>query len=97
MPLSRWSSPDRADSRGGPSALDYALFFEHADDDERELRRTPHAILVAQRVDVPPCSSARAVEPASAVRIGVAVTLGVVFNFVFAIRIARSAPHPHAG
>ena len=69
--------------------LDYALFFEHADDDEREQRRTLHAILV--------CSASTflvffllALSSLPVLRaIGVTVTLGVVFNFVFAILVSR--------
>lgn len=76
--------------------LDYALFFEHADDDEREQRRTLHAILV--------CSATTflvffllALSSLPVLRaIGVTVSLGVVFNFVFALAISRGprrSPH----
>lgn len=69
--------------------LDYALFFEHAEDDEREQRRTLHAILV--------CSASTflvflllALSSLPVLRaIGTTVTLGVAFNFVLALLLAR--------
>lgn len=69
--------------------LDYALFFEHAEDDEREQRRTLHAILV--------CSASTflvflllALSSLPVLRaIGSTVTLGVTFNFVLALLLAR--------
>ena len=69
--------------------LDYALFFEHATHDSRDLRRTLHALLV--------CSASTmvvfAVLAASSLPvlqgIGVTVTLGVVFNFLLALLFAR--------
>lgn len=69
--------------------LDYALFFEHAEGDEREQRRTLHAILV--------CSASTflvflllALSSLPVLRaIGTTVTLGVVFNFVLSLLLAR--------
>jgi len=69
--------------------LDYALFFEHVEDDEHEQRRTLHAILV--------CSASTflvflllALSSLPVLRaIGATVTLGVVFNFVLALLLAR--------
>lgn len=78
--------------------LDYALFFEHAEDDEREQRRTLHAILV--------CSASTflvffllALSSLPVLRaIGVTVTLGVAFNFVLAMLVSRPRRSvPHAG
>lgn len=71
--------------------LDYALFFEHAEDDEHEQRRTLHAILV--------CSASTflvflllALSSLPVLRaIGTTVTLGVAFNFVLSLLLAR--PH----
>lgn len=69
--------------------LDYALFFEHVEDDEHEQRRTLHAILV--------CSASTflvflllALSSLPVLRaIGVTVSLGVAFNFVLALLLAR--------
>ena len=72
--------------------LDYALFFEHAEDDAREQRRTLHAVLV--------CSASTllvffllALSSLPVLRaIGVTVSLGVVLNFVFALVVSRVRP-----
>lgn len=69
--------------------LDYALFFEHVEDDEHEQRRTLHAILV--------CSASTflvflllALSSLPVLRaIGTTVTLGVAFNFVLALLLTR--------
>ncbi|WP_257386488.1 MMPL family transporter [Tahibacter caeni] len=69
--------------------LDYALFFEHVEDDELEQRRTLHAILV--------CSASTflvflllALSSLPVLRaIGTTVTLGVAFNFVLALLLTR--------
>lgn len=69
--------------------LDYALFFEHVEDDEQEQRRTLHAILV--------CSASTflvflllALSSLPVLRaIGTTVTLGVAFNFVLALLLTR--------
>lgn len=73
--------------------LDYALFFEHVEDDEREQRRTLHAILV--------CSASTflvfallALSSLPVLRaIGTTVTLGVVFNFVLALLLTQPRRH----
>lgn len=82
--------------------LDYALFFEHVEDDEREQRRTLHAILV--------CSASTflvffllALSSLPVLRaIGITVSLGVAFNFVLALLLTRPRAEPpvldrHAG
>ncbi|MBL8299903.1 MAG: MMPL family transporter [Rhodanobacteraceae bacterium] len=69
--------------------LDYALFFEHVEDDEQEQRLTLHAILV--------CSASTffvflllALSSLPVLRaIGTTVTLGVAFNFVLALLFTR--------
>lgn len=69
--------------------LDYALFFEHVEDDELEQRRTLHAILV--------CSASTflvflllALSSLPVLRaIGTTVTLGVAFNFMLALLLTR--------
>jgi len=69
--------------------LDYALFFEHIEDDPAEQRRTLHSILV--------CSASTfivfALLAASSLpvlrAIGVTVALGVAFNFALALLTRR--------
>jgi len=69
--------------------LDYALFFEHVEDNELDQRRTLHAILV--------CSASTflvflllALSSLPVLRaIGTTVTLGVIFNFVLALLLTR--------
>lgn len=76
--------------------LDYALFFEHADDDASEQRRTLHAVLV--------CSASTflvflllALSALPVLRaIGMPVALGVAYNFVLALLIARRSEVAHA-
>ncbi|HSX58847.1 MAG TPA: MMPL family transporter [Tahibacter sp.] len=77
--------------------LDYALFFEHVEDDEHEQRRTLHAILV--------CSASTflvflllALSSLPVLRaIGTTVTLGVAFNFALALLLTRPRQEiPHA-
>jgi len=77
--------------------LDYALFFEHAEDDPDEQRRTLHALLV--------CSASTflvfvllAMSQLPVLRaIGLPVALGVAFNFVLALLITRRREADHAG
>ena len=77
--------------------LDYALFFEHAEDDPNEQRRTLHALLV--------CSASTflvflllAMSALPVLRaIGLPVALGVAFNFVLALLITRRREAHHAG
>ena len=69
--------------------LDYALFFEHAEDDPREQCRTLHALLVCAlstlMVFALLCFSSIPVLRA----IGITVTIGVVSNFVLALLLTR--------
>ncbi|UXI68705.1 MMPL family transporter [Tahibacter amnicola] len=77
--------------------LDYALFFEHVEDDEREQRRTLHAILV--------CSASTflvflllALSTLPVLRaIGVTVTIGVVSNFILALLLSGRQKVPSRG
>lgn len=70
--------------------LDYALFFERADDDPAEQARTLHAVLVCTvstlLVFALLASSSLPVLRA----IGLTVTLGVVSNFVLALLLSRT-------
>jgi predicted exporter len=71
--------------------LDYALFFEHAADDQAEQRRTLHAVLV--------CSASTlmvfallAISGLPVLRaIGLPVSIGVVANFGLALLLTRPA------
>jgi predicted exporter len=76
--------------------LDYALFFEHAEDDPDEQRRTLHALLVCSAstflVFVLLAMSALPVLRA----IGLPVALGVAFNFILALLITRRREADHA-
>lgn len=73
--------------------LDYALFFEHVEDDPAEQRRTFHSILV--------CSTSTfivfallAVSSLPVLRaIGVTVALGVAFNFLLSLLMTRRTAH----
>ena len=74
--------------------LDYALFFEHAADDEHDQRRTLHAVLVSS-ISTLMVFSLLALSDLPVLRaIGVTVTLGVVFNFVLALVFARERVVP---
>lgn len=69
--------------------LDYALFFEHAADDRAEQRRTLHAVLVCS-LSTLMVFALLALSDVPVLRaIGVTVTLGVIFNFVFALLLTR--------
>ncbi|HOV59164.1 MAG TPA: hypothetical protein PLN91_14895, partial [Rhodanobacteraceae bacterium] len=76
--------------------LDYALFFEHAEDDPAEQRRTLHALLV--------CSASTflvflllALSALPVLRaIGLPVTLGVALNFLLALLWTRRREVPRA-
>ncbi|HET7812059.1 MAG TPA: MMPL family transporter [Steroidobacteraceae bacterium] len=69
--------------------LDYALFFEHAADDDAEQQRTLHALLVcALSTLLVFALLAFSTVPVLAA-IGVTVSLGVVSNFVLALLLAR--------
>jgi predicted exporter len=71
--------------------LDYALFFEHASHDEREQRRTLHAVLVCS-LSTLMTFALLALSTTPVLRaIGLTVSLGVIFNFVFALLLTRPA------
>ncbi|MEO8671421.1 MAG: MMPL family transporter [Tahibacter sp.] len=83
--------------------LDYALFFEQVEEDEMEQRRTLHAVLVCS-VSTFLVFALLAASSLPVLRaIGTTVTLGVLFNFVLALLIARKPSavadgvHRHAG
>lgn len=72
--------------------LDYALFFEHAAADRAEQRRTLHAVLVCS-LSTLMVFALLALSDVPVLRaIGVTVTLGVIFNFVFALLLTRPLP-----
>ncbi len=72
--------------------LDYALFFEHASADRAEQRRTLHAVLACS-LSTLMVFALLALSDIPVLRaIGVTVTLGVVFNFVFALLLTRPPP-----
>ena len=69
--------------------LDYALFFEHAGDDRADQLRTLHALIVCSLTTLV-VFLLLALSSIPVLRaIGVTVTLGVVFNFVLALLVAR--------
>ncbi len=69
--------------------LDYALFFEHAGDDRADQLRTLHALIVCSLTTLV-VFFLLALSSIPVLRaIGVTVTLGVVFNFVLALLVAR--------
>ncbi len=70
--------------------LDYALFFEHAGDDRPDQLRTFHALIVCSLTTVL-VFFLLALSSIPVLRaIGLTVTLGVIFNFVLALWIARA-------
>ncbi|AKC88314.1 MMPL family transporter [Pseudoxanthomonas suwonensis] len=70
--------------------LDYALFFDHAGDDRDEQLRTLHAVIVCSLVTLL-VFSLLALSSIPVLRaIGGTVALGVLFNFVLALLIARA-------
>lgn len=76
--------------------LDYALFFEHAGDDRGEQLRTLHALLVCSAMTLL-VFSLLALSSIPVLRaIGSTVALGVVFNFVLGLLIARHPERPAA-
>ena len=76
--------------------LDYALFFDHAGDDRDEQLRTLHAVIVCSLTTLL-VFSLLALSSIPVLRaIGSTVALGVVFNFVLALLVAR-APARAAG
>ena len=69
--------------------LDYALFFEHAGDDRSDQIRTLHAILVCSLMTLL-VFSLLALSSIPVLRaIGSTVALGVVFNFILSLLVAR--------
>jgi predicted exporter/predicted hotdog family 3-hydroxylacyl-ACP dehydratase len=86
--------------------LDYALFFEHASSDRAEQRRTLHAVLICSLSTLMVFALLGLSDIPVLRAIGVTVTLGVIFNFVFALLLTRqsaggtplpSALIPHQG
>jgi predicted exporter len=69
--------------------LDYALFFEHAGDDRAEQLRTLHAVIVCSLTTLLVFALLAASSIPVLRAIGSTVALGVVFNFVLALLIAR--------
>ncbi|HJY36157.1 MAG TPA: hypothetical protein VJ299_01770, partial [Steroidobacteraceae bacterium] len=72
--------------------LDYALFFEHASADRAEQRRTLHAVLVCSLSTLMVFALLGLSDVPVLRAIGVTVTLGVIFNFVFALLLTRPSP-----
>ena len=76
--------------------LDYALFFEHAGDHREEQLRTLHALIVCSLTTLL-VFSLLALSSIPVLRaIGSTVALGVLFNFVLALLIARAPSRPAA-
>ena len=77
--------------------LDYALFFEHAGDDRDEQLRTLHAVIVCSLTTLL-VFSLLALSSTPVLRaIGGTVALGVVFNFVLALLVARAPAMERSG
>ena len=77
--------------------LDYALFFEHAEDDPREQRRTLHALLVCA-LSTLMVFALLSLSTLPVLRaIGVTVTIGVIANFVLALLLTRPTPRSGPG
>lgn len=72
--------------------LDYALFFEHASADRAEQRRTLHAVVVCSLSTLMVFALLGLSDVPVLRAIGVTVTLGVIFNFVFALLLTRPPP-----
>jgi predicted exporter len=70
--------------------LDYALFFEHAADDERDQARTLHAVLACASSTLLVFALLAAAELPVLRAIGTPVALGVVTNFVLALLLTRA-------
>lgn len=74
---------------GAGLGLDYALFFDHAGDDERDQRRTLHALIVCSLMTLL-VFVLLALSSIPVLRaIGATVAMGVVFNFVLALLVSR--------
>ena len=76
--------------------LDYALFFEHAGDDRDDQLRTLHAVVVCSLMTLLVFSLLSLSTIPVLRAIGGTVALGVLFNFVLALLVAR-APARAAG
>jgi predicted exporter/predicted hotdog family 3-hydroxylacyl-ACP dehydratase len=72
--------------------LDYALFFEHASTNRGEQRRTLHAVLVCSLSTLMVFALLGLSDIPVLRAIGVTVTLGVIFNFLFALLLTRPPP-----
>ena len=72
--------------------LDYALFFEHVEDDPQEQRRTLHAVLVCSLSTLMVFALLGTSQMPVLRAIGVTVSLGVVANFVLALLLTREKP-----
>lgn len=74
--------------------LDYALFFDHAGDDQADQRRTLHAVIVCS-VTTLLVFALLAMSSIPVLRaIGTTVALGVALNFVLALLIVRVPARP---
>jgi predicted exporter len=72
--------------------LDYALFFEHAEDNPLEQGRTLHALLVCA-LSTLMVFALLSLSTLPVLRaIGVTVTIGVIANFVLALLLTRPTP-----
>src|SRR5512134_3808306 len=71
--------------------LDYALFFEHAADDEAEQGRTLHAVLTCAGSTLMVFALLAAADLPVLRAIGAPVAIGVVANFVLALLLTRPA------
>jgi predicted exporter len=71
--------------------LDYALFFEHAEDDRAEHRRTLHAVVVCSLSTLLVFALLALSTVPILQAIGVTVAIGVICNFLLALTITRRA------
>ncbi len=69
--------------------LDYALFFEHAEDDRAEHRRTLHAVVVCSLSTLLVFALLAFSTVPILQAIGVTVSIGVVCNFLLALTLTR--------
>ncbi|MFC3716014.1 MMPL family transporter [Luteimonas soli] len=79
---------------GAGLGLDYALFFDHAGDDQADQLRTLHALITCSLMTLL-VFFLLALSSIPVLRaIGSTVTLGVVFNFVLALLVSRQPAKP---
>ena len=71
--------------------LDYALFFEHAADDDAEQRRTLHAVIVCSLSTLLVFATLSFSSLPVLRAIGITVAIGVVANFFLALLLTRPA------